>query len=71
MPRGFRAEDAFVSRRDGFMPLEQAARAMAVSEDEVAEMAARGILLAEMRGATLFVQPAIVSVTAVEDVRHA
>jgi len=64
LPPGWRAEDALPQTR-GFLPLADAADAMGATEDEIIELASRGLLLAELRGTTLYVQPAIVSLTSV------
>jgi hypothetical protein len=50
----------------GFLPLRHAAAAMSATEAEVVELVRRGLLAAYADGTLLYVQPAIVSVLAVE-----
>lgn len=59
-PSGWRAED-YIGNGDGFLPLADAARTLALSEAETLEMCGRGLLEAEERGGLLYVRPAIVS----------
>lgn len=70
LPPGWRAEDSLRPQSRGFLPLPQAAEAMGATEDDVIDLARRGLLLAELRGMTLYVQPAIVTVTSVVDRRQ-
>ena len=66
LPRGWRAEDFLAQPGTrGFLPLEQAAERMGATESDVVELVERGHLLAEVRGGAIYVQPAIVTVTAV------
>src|SRR5439155_20778261 len=64
LPPGWRAED-ILGKTDGFLPLREAAKTMAVSEARVVEMVRAGLLEAD--GSK--VRPAIVSVLAVKDER--
>lgn len=56
--------------QDGFLPAAQAAAVMGVSEPELAQLAARGLLeYRDYGGGLVWVRPAIVSVAAVRDER--
>jgi hypothetical protein len=65
MPPGWRAEDVLAGGTRGFLTLARAAEAMNASETDIEQLARRGLLLAELVGSTLYVQPAIVSLTRV------
>jgi hypothetical protein len=66
LPRGWRPEDLLGGGGTrGFVPFAQAAEQMGAAEDDVFELARQGYLLAELRGTTLYVQPAIVGITRV------
>jgi hypothetical protein len=68
LPPPVRGFSAFLNRNErGFLPLAEAAELMDVSEDDIVEMVNRGHLSAELRGTTVFVQPAVVSITTVVD----
>lgn len=66
MPEGFRAEDGMPKPDDSMMlPLPKAAAVMGMSEEAVTEWAAKGYLTGELRGRTLYVEPAVVTVLSV------
>jgi hypothetical protein len=62
MPSGFRAEDELdAARSRGFVPLYEAAEQMGLDEEEVVDLARRGLLDAVSEGAISLVRPAIVT----------
>lgn len=56
-PRGFRAED-LLPPRPNFLPLDKAAHRMRRPASEVEDLCERGYLRCELRGGTLYVEPA-------------
>lgn len=70
MPRGFRPADVFGgdSTEDGFVPLDEAASEMGVTEDAVVALVRVGQLEASAADGTFLVRPAIVSTLAVRGV---
>jgi len=67
MPRGFRPEDVFGggSTEAGFVPLDQAASEMGMSEEAVLALVRVGQLEASASSGTFLVRPAITSVLGV------
>jgi hypothetical protein len=59
-PQGFRAEDVSANPAlEGFVPVEEAARRMEISEDAVLELARSAYLLARWHRGRLLVRPGI------------
>lgn len=63
--RGVPVRHASRSLAEGYLPVDEAAVAMGVSEAEVQELARRGVLTSTRAGGELLILPAIVSRLAV------
>lgn len=69
MPPGYRADEFCHGTRDGFLPLSEAAKQMGMTEAEVLDLAAQGVLETREAGLYLHVRPALVSILAVRQDR--